>query len=131
MMGGVNGALDYVTTMGLGYVTPGVDGAKPTATVTQSTKQVSCRKFLTTHLVSMIPILNCCLHTGRNRLGLLYVRSYVRSCFLPVTLLTRVPLQTSELFWDACSAGGSAIGSVARRPSGLDASGSSSELPCK
>ncbi|GAA5954950.1 hypothetical protein JCM8115_005577 [Rhodotorula mucilaginosa] len=39
MMGGVNGALDYVTTMGLGYVTPGVDGAKPTATVTQSTKQ--------------------------------------------------------------------------------------------
>ena len=41
MMGGVNGALDYVTTMGLGYVTPGVDGGKPTATVTQSTKQVS------------------------------------------------------------------------------------------
>jgi hypothetical protein len=29
--------------MGLGYVTPGVDGAKPTATVTQSTKQVSRR----------------------------------------------------------------------------------------
>ncbi|GAA5986175.1 hypothetical protein JCM10908_006443 [Rhodotorula pacifica] len=39
MMGGVNGAPDYVSTMGLGYVTPGVNGGKAAATVTQSTKQ--------------------------------------------------------------------------------------------
>lgn len=59
MMGGVNGALDYVTTMGLGYVTPGVDGAKPTATVTQSTKQVSCRN-------SSQRILSCLCSAGHD-----------------------------------------------------------------
>jgi hypothetical protein len=86
-MGGVNGALDYVTTMGLGYVTPGVDGAKPTATVTQSTKQVSRRQRIYLVFVppATIPLLNCCLHTGRNRLGLLYVPIVSPSRFQPDT----------------------------------------------
>lgn len=116
MMGGVNGALDYVTTMGLGYVTPGVNGAKPTATVTQSTKQVSVQQHILSCLcpAGHADILSCCLHTGRNCLSLLYVRSG----FLPVLKLTPVSLQTSALFWAASSAGGSAIGLVARRPSG-------------
>lgn len=41
MMGGVNGAPDYIDTMGLGFLTPPTSpGGKVTATVTQSTKQV-------------------------------------------------------------------------------------------
>ncbi|TNY17917.1 general substrate transporter [Rhodotorula diobovata] len=40
MMGGVNGAPDYIDTMGLGFLTPPTSpGGKVTATVTQSTKQ--------------------------------------------------------------------------------------------
>lgn len=46
MMGGVNGSPSYVETMGLGYVTPGVNGGKATATVTQATKQVRLPSFL-------------------------------------------------------------------------------------
>lgn len=40
MMGGVNGAPDYIQTMKLGYLTPAANGGKVSATVTDSTKQV-------------------------------------------------------------------------------------------
>ncbi|GAA5879388.1 hypothetical protein JCM8547_004023, partial [Rhodosporidiobolus lusitaniae] len=39
MMGGVNGAPDYIETMGLGFVTPSTSGGKVSATVTNPTKQ--------------------------------------------------------------------------------------------
>ncbi|GEM12438.1 hypothetical protein Rt10032_c21g6455 [Rhodotorula toruloides] len=39
MMGGVNGAPDYIRTMDLGYLTPAANGGKVGATVTDSTKQ--------------------------------------------------------------------------------------------
>ncbi|BGP00488.1 hypothetical protein NBRC10513v2_006292 [Rhodotorula toruloides] len=40
MMGGVNGAPDYIQTMNLGYLTPSANGGKVGATVTDSTKQM-------------------------------------------------------------------------------------------